>query len=233
MHSTLKPAINELSSFNIFQGVEPALIEQLCEGGRVQVHKHKTEVFCFGESANYFAIVLSGAYKLSRLSPNGEESVIHFSAPGDVIAALIMSQANSVYPVSVKAMGPSRLLLLHRDIYMKYWLKNPELIIKVQQLLSNRMSRLQNQKVMQRTPMQAKIAALMLQLAAKDLDDSKELDLLLPLTRKEIADTLGVAVESVIRVMSEWVKKGYISTIDQNIKILRPDILINQIESPD
>lgn len=222
-------ALSEIKGFALFKGISDEVILNLCTNSEIKIHKHKEQVFVFGDPASYFGIVLSGAYKLSRIAVSGEESVIHFSSPGDVVAALVMPQVKPVYPVNVKAMGPSRILLIHRDIYIQNWLKNPDLIIRIQGLLSTRMSRFQNQKVMQRAPLQSKVAAMLLQLVAKDTVEN-ELEVPLPLTRKEIADTLGVTVESVIRVMSEWVKKGYIITTDQHIKILKPEVLIAQVE---
>jgi len=230
--SALAGALNELKNFPLFHGLSDELISNLCENGEIKIHQHKDQIFTFGEPAFHFGIVLSGAYKLTRISPVGEESVIHFSSPGDVVAALVMPQPKPHYPVTVKAMGPSRILLIHRDIYVQNWLKNPELIIRIQSLLSTRMSRFQNQKMMQRAPIQSKIAALLLQLIAKNANDD-ELEVSLPLTRKEIANTLGVAVESVIRTMSDWAKKGYIANTDHSIKILKPDLLIQQIDQQD
>lgn len=222
-------AFSEIKGFALFKGLSDDLILNLCATSEIKVHQHKEQVFTFGDPASYFGMVLSGAYKLSRIAISGEESVIHFSSPGDVVAALVMPQAKPVYPVNVKAMGPSRILLIHRDTYIQHWLKNPDLIVRIQGLLSTRMARFQNQKVMQRAPLQSKVAAMLLQLVAKDTSKD-ELEVPLPLTRKEIADTLGVTVESVIRVMSEWVKKGYITTTDQHIKILKPDLLIAQVD---
>lgn len=230
MHSTLKSAINEIGKFDLFKEHSPESIANLCENGFIKPHSHKEIVFNVGDSAKYFGVVLSGAYKLTKISPVGEESVIHFSSPGDVVAALIMTQKNTTYPVTVKAMGPSRMLLIPQETYTRYWIQNPHLIIKMQGLLSTRMSRLQNQKVMQRAPMASKIASMLLQLVAQDKLTNDQLEVPLPLTRKEIADTLGVTVESVIRVMSDWVKHGYIETTDQYIKILTPDRLIEQID---
>ncbi len=227
--NSLGGAFSEIKGFALFKGFEENQILDLCTGAEIKVHQHKEQVFTFGDRASCFGVVLSGAYKLSRIAISGEESVIHFSSPGDVVAALVMPQANPKYPVNVKAMGPSRILLIKRDTYIQYWLKNPDLIIRIQGLLSTRMARFQNQKVMQRAPLQSKVAAMLLQLIAKDTSKD-ELEVPLPLTRKEIADTLGVTVESVIRVMSEWVKKGYIITTDQHIKILKPDLLIAQVD---
>jgi CRP/FNR family transcriptional regulator, anaerobic regulatory protein len=227
--NALGGALSEIKGFALFAGFSDDLILNLCANSEIKVHKHKEQVFTFGNPASSFGIVLSGAYKLSRIAISGEESVIHFSSPGDVVAALVMPQVKPIYPVNVTAMGPSRILLIHRDTYLERWLRNPDLIIRIQGLLSTRMSRFQNQKIMQRAPLASKVAALLLQLVSKDTNKD-ELEVPLPLTRKEIADTLGVTVESVIRVMSEWVKKGYVVTTDQYIKILKPDQLIAQVD---
>lgn len=229
MQTALKSALAEVKNFDLFKDLDPLTIEQLCENSQIKVHSHKQIVFTYGTPALHFGVVLSGAYKLTRISAIGEESVIHFSSPGDVVAALIMTQKNITYPVTVKAMGPSRMLVIPQETYLNRWIKNPMLIMKMQGLLSTRMARLQNHKVMQRAPMSSKIAAMLMQLVAQD-NTSEQLEVPLPLTRKEIADSLGVTVESVIRVMSDWVKHGYIATSDQHIKILKPEHLIEQID---
>lgn len=230
MNTALKSALSEIKKFELFNEFNDSTIEQLCENSIIKFHTHKQIVFNYGDPALRFGIVLSGAYKLTRISPVGEESVIHFSSPGDVVAALVMAQKNIPYPVTVKAMGPARMLVIPQETYLNYWIKNPMLIIKMQGLLSTRMARLQNQKVMQRAPMSAKIASMLMQLAADDTKNDGQLEVPLPLTRKEIADSLGVTVESVIRVMSEWAKRGYIATTDHHIKILNPERLIEQMD---
>lgn len=227
--ANLNGAITELKQFPLFKNLDSAAILNLCKTGKIQVHAHRDILFKYGEPADHFAIVLSGAYKLSRITHLGEDSVIYFSAPGDVIAALVMPQNAPKYPVTACAMGPSRVLVLEREVYLTNWLANTDLIASVQSLLSNRMGRLQNQMVMQRSPLPSKIAALLMELVAKS-ENNFEMEVPLPLTRKEIADSLGVTVESVIRVMSDWAKQGLIITTDRHIRIAKPDQIINLIE---
>jgi CRP/FNR family transcriptional regulator, dissimilatory nitrate respiration regulator len=227
-NSSLQGALTEVAAFPLFKGLSRDNIQKLCEAGELRVNKHRDILFEHSEKANKFAVVLSGAYKLSRMNPLGEDTVIHFSAPGDVIAALVMPQPEPLYPVTARAMGPSRALLIKREVYLKSWLAAPELIMRVQGLLSTRMSRFQNQKVMQRAPLQSKVASLLMQLVAKN-KEGQEIEIPLPLTRREIADSLGVTVESVIRVMSDWAKRGIISTSEQYIRIHRPESLVNSI----
>ncbi len=224
-------ALGEVLAFPLLHGFERKMVSDLCSGGEVRVQRHREVVFNHGETASHFGIVLTGAYKLSRLTYMGDETIIHFSSPGDVVAALVMPQPNPIYPVNVRAMGPSRMMIIPRETYLKYWLSNPLLIARIQQLLSSRMGRFQNQKIMQRAPLRAKMAALLLNLL-ESKDDGADVEVPLPLTRKEIADSLGVTVESVIRVMSDWSKQGMVSTSDHRIRILKPGLLVEQVNEP-
>lgn len=226
--TSLSGALSELPRFPLFAGLTQNILAELCREGQVKVSQHRDLLFEAGNSGTHFGVVLSGAYKLARISPSGEDSVIHFCSPGDVLAALVMPQPKPVYPVSAIAMGPSRALMIRREVYLEKWVPMPELVIRIQGLLSSRMARFQNQKVMQRAPLPSKVAALLLNLVSRD-SRVDELEVPVPLTRKEIADTLGVTVESVIRVMSDWSKQGYVTTNEKQIKILRPDILVEQV----
>ncbi len=225
---SLTGAIQEISRFALFHELSFEQLQELCEGGIVKVHQHREVVFHAGEKATHFGVVLSGAYKLSRVSHEGEDAVIHFCSPGDVLAALIMPQPNPSYPLTAKAMGPSRVLMIPREVYLKKWVIRSDLVMRIQNLFSSRMSRFQNHRVMERAPLASKIAALLLQLSSKEAA-GHELEIPLPLTRKEIADSLGVTVESVIRVMSKWSKGGLILTTDQQIKIIKPDLLVQEV----
>jgi CRP-like cAMP-binding protein len=50
------------------------------------------------------------------------------------------------------------------------------------------------------------------------------------MTRKEIANSLGASAESVIRIMSEWSKRGLIETHDQHIKLLQVNKIIEEMD---
>lgn len=217
-------AVPELSSFHLFKDISKDDLLQLCANGTVKVHQHRDLVFRSGDPANFFGVAISGAYKLSKLNHLGHESIIYFASPGDVVAALVMPAKVPEYPVDVTALGCSRMLLLPREIYINYWMKRPPLIGCVQQLLSSRMARLHSLKTMQRAPLTSRVASLLLDLSQEDTQTRVHC-IPLPLTRKEIADTLEVTVESVIRIMSDWTKQGLITTKDSSIHILNLDPL--------
>lgn len=223
--TNLEAAVPEFMGFDIFAGIPRPQLLELCANGQVVTSNHRDHLIRAGGEAAFFGVVLSGAYKISKPSAAGDDVIVHFSTPGDVIGAFIMAQPRPIYPVSAIAMGPSRFLKLPRENYVQQWKKNPDLIFRVQNLLSVRMGLLQDQKVMAKAPLIYKVAALLIALLEKH-PTQEGLVLPLPLTRKEIADTLGASVESVIRVMSEWSKLGIIETNDQLIRVIKPDKVI-------
>lgn len=218
--TNLEPVLPELMALPLFAAIPQSKLLELCTGASVQVNRHREVLFSAGDAALNFGVVLNGAYKLCRPSPMGEDVIMHFSTHGDIIAAGVMSKPGAAYPVSAISMGASRFLKIPKAQFLEAWTKDHELMLRVQSYISTRMVALQDQKIMGRAPLNQKIAALLMNLLEKNHGE-EALTLPLPLTRKEIADTLGASVESVIRVMSEWSKLGLIQTTDQNIKVLR------------
>lgn len=223
----------ELKSFSLFEELEVSDIENLCSGSRTVFTSHREKLTQFGDEAHFFYFVLNGAYKLSRPSPMGEDTIVHFSLPGDVIGAFIMAQPNPRYPVSATSMGPSRALMIPRQNYIESWKERPQIILKIQNMLSTRMTMLHNQMSLSKANLNVKIATILIHLMERQESSlSSDATLSIPLTRKEIADSVGSTVESVIRVMSEWAKNGLIKTQDQQITILRPDKIIEILSLP-
>lgn len=234
--NAIEAALNELAGFELFAGYEKNQILELCHSGQIISSNHRDFLFHYGKGAHFFGIILSGAYKLTKPSPLGEDVIVHFATPGEALAAFIMAQPSPLYPVSAIAMGPSRFLKIPKINYITLWKKNSELILRVQNMLSNRMNLLQEQKVMSKSPLSHKIASLLIHLLDKEpekgnaTNDVKSNALVkLPMTRKEIADSLGASVESVIRIMSDWSKQGVIQTVDQQIFILKVDKIIEHL----
>ncbi|KHD89351.1 MAG: hypothetical protein OM95_04300 [Bdellovibrio sp. ArHS] len=217
--------LEELKQFEQFKGFGDNVIRYLCEGGRVCFSQHRDVLFKFEEEAHYFGIVLSGAYKLCRPSLGGNDSIVQVVLPGDIVGALIMSNPKPIYPVSVVSMGPSRFLKIPRDVYPTAWQMNAAVASRVQELLGRRMQQMHAHKVLMRSHLSVRVAQLLLDFMDQVGNDGVY-KLKVPMTRQEIADVLGVTVESVIRTMSPWSKEGIIQTADQYIQVQQVDALV-------
>ncbi len=216
----------EIESFPVFEGLQRKQVLELFRDSKMKATKHRETLYQIGQEARSFSLVLRGAYKLVRSTSKGEDVIMHFSSPGDVLAALIMSQPKPVYPVTAVSMGPSLVLEIPRKTYTDCWGQNAQVVSKIQSLLFGRMSLLQEQKLLNKGPLSQKVAFLLLQLLEKYSSQSETI-LPIPLTRKEIADSLGSTVESIIRIMSDWSHQGIITTEDHHIEILQPGRIVD------
>lgn len=211
-----------LHTYPLFQDVSSENLSQLVEGHRFKNVRHHETLFVAGEEASQFAIVLTGAFKLVRPTPRGEDAIMYFATPGDVIGGLVMLKPGARFPISAISLGPSTALLLPRATYQKAWVRSSSVQAKLNSMLYTRMSVLQDEKANAKLNLQQRIAVLLMKLMDQ-YSGSEESKLPIPLTRQEIADSVGATVEAVIRSMSELSQKGIIRTEDRQIEILRPD----------
>lgn len=82
-----------------------------------------------------------------------------------------------------------------------------------------------DQRALGKASLSQKLAAQLINLLEKNPKEN-DMELPLPLTRKELADSLGATSESIIRIMSEWSKQGIIQTHDHHIRLLKPEKIL-------
>lgn len=225
------PLIKILRDYPLFGEVSQAELAGLLDGHRFRNIRHHQNLYRAGDAAESFAIVLTGAFKLVRTTPKGEDAIVYFATPGEVIGGLVMLNAGGTYPVSAVALGPSTALAIPRATYTRAWLPNAAVQAKINSTLYSRMSVLQEDKANSKLSLQQRVASLLLAILEKQPTGEKN-RLPIPLTRQEIADSVGSSVESVIRCMSELAQQGLIHTEDKQIEILRTDKIVELLKNP-
>jgi CRP/FNR family transcriptional regulator len=174
-----------------------------------------------------FAIVVEGAYKLVKPTVKGDDFIMYFATSGDAIGALLMGQSrDATYPITVKAIGCSRVCIIPKATFQNIWKSNAQILLRLNSLLYTRMGIMQDEKALSRVPLVQRVAWFLLKMLERNSDECKDKVIPLPLTRQEIADHLGVTVESVIRIMSQWSQAGIVTSADRYLEISRVDQLI-------
>jgi CRP-like cAMP-binding protein len=156
---------------------------------------------------------------------------MHFAVQGDVVGALLMNQSESaIYPISAKSMGPTRIVCIPKSTFKQYWQSDINIQSRLNSLLYRRMSNIQDDKTMSTSPLRSRIANLLMRHLDQDSENLNQ-TLSLSLTRQEIADALGVAVESVIRSMRDWQDDGTIyRPADKGTEIINVEKLLKHLE---
>lgn len=223
--------IGKISGFDIFQGLNREIFESALFGASFKELKHREYLYRSGDSAQNFCIIIEGAIKLIRHSPKGDDIIVHFAVQGDIIGALLMNHRDVVdYPISAKSMGPTRVICIPKSTFQHYWQSNVNLQGKLNAILYRRMNTIQDDKTMSTSPLRVRIANLLLRHLDQESGESSQ-SLSLALTRQEIADALGVAVESVIRALREWQEDGTITRlVEKGPEQINIDKLLKHLE---
>lgn len=84
---------------------------------RVECHARGAHLFCAGDIADRFYILLSGHLRLVKTSPQGEETVMNFlTEPGSFAEAV--SFAGRSYPVECQVIEDCEIVSIPRDAYL-------------------------------------------------------------------------------------------------------------------
>ena len=222
--------IEILKTSKLFNGVDDNLLLKSIKGSRILKLQRKESLFVLGSPITSFAIILSGAVKLMRPTLNGENIIMHIAITGEIIGGIVMNQGSlENYPISAVAMIPCRILSIPRSTFQSVWKNEIIFQTKLNTLLYRRMSNLQDDKTFFSSPLKVRLVMLLTRYLDKSHNENPYA-LVLPLTRQEIADSLGVAVESVIRIVSEWSREGIIKTSDRVIEIINYEKLVVSAE---
>lgn len=195
---------------DFFRGLPPEILKDILSDSEIISAGPKKILFHEGDRADHFGFVIDGIFKLHRVDPLGQRVAIDFVSTGGIIAGLLMASEDSVYPVTVQSLKHSKFLKISKRIYNDLWSKSPEIMKRIQNASQERVLSLQTMCEAQRLPLEQRVAWIILRQLAKFPENDNFLKVYF--SRVDVADAVGAASESVIRVFSKWIKDGIIVT---------------------
>ncbi len=200
---------------------ELAQLEQLIQTS--QVHHGGDVVVHQGDAFSKIYAVKSGMYKSIHLSPDGHETIIGFHLPGELIGL------DAIYPqeytCSTVALTSSVLCQMDYEQLTKLSAHIPSLQRQLISLLSKEINT-SNEFRGEQTAEQ-KLAAFIHNLATRYAAlGYSGTELVLAMTRQDIANHLGIAAETVSRLLKRFQDKGVLSIKHREVKILNPNTLL-------
>jgi len=177
--------------------------ETLTPAGVPMNFGRNAEIFAEGEAAGYVYKVVSGVVRISKLLPDGRRQISAFHLPGDMfgfeIDDLHHASAEAVVPVKVVAFKWQSLLSAGASTSM------------VRELLTRTMIGLRHTQdhllLLGRKNALERLAAFLLEMSGRS-GSTEVLDLAMP--RHDIADYLGLTLETVSRMFAELKEMGQI-----------------------
>ena len=160
-----------------------------------------------------------GKVKIFKTGIDGKEQIIHFGQPGDFVGyrALI---ADEKYSVSATAIEETTACFIPRDAFIEMLDNNPKLSRSLLKSLCHEVG-IANERIqsMAQKNVRERLADTLLLLHNTFDDDSETLiDISLP--REDIANIVGTATETLIRLLSEFKNDGLVKFEGKKIRLL-------------
>jgi len=183
------------------------LLSQLT-GGTPRVVDAKDHVFREGDPATSVYRVESGHVCLYRLMPDGRRQVMDFAYPGDFIGLGALGH----HAASAQATEKTRLCAFAVATFREIARNQPSLSLNLYEAVSQELqaTREMLMNVCQRTALE-RVASFLLELSRRNERRGEAAhDIVLPMTRTDIADFLGLTIETVSRTFTKLRQDGVI-----------------------
>ena len=180
----------------------------------------------FEEESNVDGIyfIENGTAKLYKLGFNRKEQILRFIKEGDIIGyrALLIDEA---YQATAEAMSDLQAIFIPSDVFLHLLEVDSQLSYTMLQKISFELGESSNTVTfLAQKTVRERLAEVLLLLEQK-LGTDPEGFIKISLTREEIANLIGTATESAIRLISEFKQDDYIAVEGRNIKILNHEKL--------
>jgi CRP-like cAMP-binding protein len=162
------------------------------------------EIFGEDEQAEYLYHVISGAVRTYRMLDDGRRQVVAFYLPGDMFGV----EAANVHQCSAEAIAESQVLVVKRSSVMAHAERERDLSRQLWMLTVRELRRVQQHSLVLIKSAEERVAGFLLEMADR-CSDSGAIEL--SMSRQDIADYLGLSIETVSRTITQLVQSGAIS----------------------
>lgn len=182
-------------------------------------------IFEDGETAKGVYFIKKGTAKLSKQGVYGKEQILRFIKEGDLIGYRSLLCGENLQAKG-EAMTEMETTFLPADFFLHLLEVDPKLSFVMLQKIAFELGESSNTVTfLAQKTVRERLAEILLLLEQK-LGTDPEGFIKISLTREEIANIIGTATESAIRLISEFKQDGLIEVEGRNIKIIHHEKLI-------
>jgi CRP-like cAMP-binding protein len=221
----------ELARAELLRDLAPAARAALVAAAVERRVARRVRLWEAGDDADAFYVLLAGRVKLVRGSADGQEVIVRFVGPGEILGAVAALPA-ARYPATAEVVDDARLAVWPRATLAPLAAAHPELPTALLAIVARRMGEVQEQLQELATERVARrVARALLRLAAQ-LGQKTEAGVLidLPLSRQSLAELTGTTLFTVSRLLSAWESEGLLEVGRERVTIRSPHGLVRIAE---
>jgi CRP/FNR family transcriptional regulator, polysaccharide utilization system transcription regulator len=208
-----------LESSSIFKFLKPDEVITINFEKDFRQYKRGDILYQEGNRISGFYCINSGIIKVFKTGLDGKEQIIRFAKKGDIIAYRSVL-SNELACTSAKVIEDCNVCFIPSEILISFIKTNPNFALELVKLACHELGEANSfiTDIAQKTVRERLAEVLLFLVNDFGLDNQQFLNI--SLTREELANIVGTATESVIRLLSEFKSDKLVELNGRRIKIL-------------
>jgi CRP/FNR family transcriptional regulator len=195
-------------------------LHELTAINRLACFDAKAVLFLQDEPAQAVYNITEGAVRLLRLLPDGRRQIVGFALPGDFLGLSLADR----YSFGAEAIDHVKACRFDRKTFADFVDAKPHLLRKLHGFATHELAVAQEQMVvLGRRRAEEKVAAFLIGLRNRwSRIDGARVHVPLPMSRQDIADFLGLTIETVSRIVSRFGRERKLVVVPDGVRLLDP-----------
>lgn len=217
---------------SLFDNLNPAELESIDLHKSCILYKKGQTLYYEGTRPMGLFCINSGKVKVYKITSDGKEQILHLAKAGDFIGyrALI---SDEFYSASATVIEEGAICYIPKSEFIEILNNNPGFFRRIMKKLSDDLGIMEQKLVtIAQKSVRERLAATLLMLKETyGLEGEEESTLIdIALSREDLANIIGTATETVIRLLSEFKNQELISLQGKKIKVLDPKGLVKEAD---
>ncbi len=190
--------------------------------GATMSYPRNTEIFGENEPADYIYKVVSGSVRTYKILSDGRRQVAGFYLPGDIFGL----QFGDEHSFSAETITDAKVLVVRRSAFDALAGRDASIARELFALSSKELRRMQRRVLLLIKSAQERVASFLLEMAER-VPASNAIEL--PMSRQDIADYLGLTIETVSRTLTALETSAAIALPTSRRVVLRNRSALNRM----
>ena len=182
------------------------------------------EIYGENEPAEYLYKVVSGSVRTYKVLNDGRRQIGAFYLPGDVFGL----EVGDAHTFSAEAIADSKVLVFKRSALVNLASHDSGVASELWTMTASELQRVQEHILLLIKTAQERVAGFLLEMATRG-SAANEIDL--PMSRQDIADYLGLTIETVSRTLTQLENTAAIAVPTSRRIVLRNRAALNRLNA--
>ncbi len=208
----LKTFINEVSGFR--------KLNELSNDREIRHYRKKDKIFNEGELPRYVYYIKSGKIKIFRTNEEGRELIVALIGPGELFGYLTLLKGSN-YPESAVAMSDAEISIVPKEDFYSLVYNDRDVAGHFLKLLASDLLNTEEQLIgLAYNSVRKRVANALIHLRNRYEKEGEDGKFTIAILRDDLANMVGTAKETVIRMLSDFKEEKLIEIKGSKITIV-------------